>query len=70
MEDNELIWVGNGEDSGACYLSSDEESIACQHYQAKNPLCFGTHGRSEWPCKGLNIVLVKKQEYAIWRLTK
>lgn len=71
METDELIWVGNGEDGKDCYLSDDdEESIACHHHQAKNPLCFGTHGSSEWPCKGLNIVLVKKQEYVIWRLTK
>lgn len=70
MEDNELIWVGNTEEDGACYLSDDEESIACHHYRAKNPLCFGTHGRSEWPCKGLSIVLVNRQEYAVWRLTK
>lgn len=70
METDEMIWVGNTEEDGACYLSSDEKSMACHHYQARNPLCFGTHGSSEWPCKGLNIVLVSKQEYAVWRLTK
>lgn len=70
MEADEMIWVGGTEDDGACFLYSDKESMACHHYQAKNPLCFSTHGRTEWPCKGLNMVLVKKQEYAVWRLTK
>ena len=70
METDEMIWVGNGEDSGACYLSSDEGRIACHHHRTKNPLCFGTHGCNEWPCKGLSIVLVKKQEYAVWKLTR
>lgn len=70
METDEVIWVGNEENNGACYLSSGEESVACHHYRTKNPLCFGTHGSSEWPCKGLSIVLISKKEYATWRLTR
>lgn len=66
MATDEMIWV----DGEACYLSNDEGSMACHHHQAKNPLCFGKHGSSKWPCKGLDIVLVNKQEYVIWRLTK
>ena len=67
METDEMIWVEN---NGTCSLTSGKESVACHHHQTSNPLCFGTHGSSEWPCKDQSIVLVNKQEYAIWRLTR
>lgn len=67
METDQLIAVESSED---CALFDGEEGLECHHYRTKNPLCFGGHGSSEWPCKGQNIVLVNKAEYATWRLTR
>lgn len=77
METDEMIWVDIEHNS--CTLEDDngKEALSCNHYvgTSGNRTCSARKKAqavdpNEFPCGNRPRVLVSKQEYAVWRLTK
>lgn len=77
MEDNELIWVDIKDNSCTLDDNNDKEILKCNHYVGPygDKICSARkEGKyvspNEFPCGNRPRILVSKQEYAIWKLTK
>ena len=77
METDELIWADIEHNS--CTLDDDngKEVLRCNHYvgMCGDRTCSARRGGAgmdprEFPCENRPRILVSKQEYAIWKLTK
>jgi hypothetical protein len=77
MEDNELIWVDIKDNSCTLDDNNDKEILKCNHYVGLcgDRVCSARkEGKyvspNEFPCGNRPRILISKQEYAVWRLTK
>jgi hypothetical protein len=77
METDELIWADIKDNSCAIEDGNGIEILKCNHYvgaQGSKMCSARKEGRyvnpNEFPCENRPRILVNKQEYAVWKLTK
>lgn len=74
METDEVIWADI--DTNTCVTPgpADGKQLRCMHHlldEDGHRYCGGAKGiADDWPCKSKPRILVSKQEYLIWRLTR
>ena len=77
METDEMIWADIEDNSCVLDDGNGKEILKCNHYVGMHNvrICSARkEGRfvspNEFPCGNRPRILVSKQEYAIWRLTR
>ena len=77
METDEMIWADVEHNSCAIEDGNGIEILKCNHYvgtRGERVCSARKEGRyvspNEFPCENRPRILVSKQEYAVWRLTK